>query len=74
MNDGDEMTALPDTPTNGVHKEFLEDLDIVTGLVNFQTLFNKDEEVDEEEDAEAMLKIQIEKGELEEREKALEIV
>ena len=32
--DGEDAGALPSTPTNDVHKEWLEDLDVVTGIVN----------------------------------------
>ena len=56
VKEADGGGAFPNTPTNKVHKKFLEKLDIVSGLVNHATLFNKDEEYDsDDEDLEAKL-------------------
>jgi hypothetical protein len=46
----DAEAALPNAPTNVVHKQFLEELDIVHGLVNHATIFDKDEEYDSDEE------------------------
>ena len=42
-----DSTSLPDTPTNRVRKTYLENLQIVKGIVNHATLFNGEEELED---------------------------
>ena len=41
---------LPDTPTNDIHTDFLEGLNLVEGITNHGQLFKGEEEISEQDD------------------------